>query len=231
MDEEYTPQIRPTHRLELRVRGLVSNIREGPYITHNYIASHVQFLKKVNEGRGRQYNVWRILPVGGKFNSRGDVLALLVWYLMLVYAAVAIPLACFCEVTSINIANLIVLAIMCVYHLTAIYLVISNMKKLKTLWCTTLTTADKYIGLQNYFIDITADNAKEIHCVTASQKTKIVQNMTNHRMNQVVLMLMTASYLRGRRRDPIICLSVLAVLCLVGLVVQLETMRVVLHDH
>lgn len=65
----------------------------SPYITHNYIASHVQFLKKVNEGRGRQYNVWRILPVGGKFNSRGDVLALLVWYLMLVYAAVAIPVS------------------------------------------------------------------------------------------------------------------------------------------
>lgn len=65
----------------------------SPYITHNYIASHVQFLKKVNEGRGRQYNVWRILPVGGKFNSQGDVLALLVWYLMLVYAAVAIPVS------------------------------------------------------------------------------------------------------------------------------------------
>lgn len=65
----------------------------SPYITHNYIASHVQFLKKVNEGRGRQYNVWRILPVGGKFNSRGGVLALLVWYLMLVYAAVAIPVS------------------------------------------------------------------------------------------------------------------------------------------
>lgn len=65
----------------------------SPYITHNYIASHVQFLKKVNEGRGRKYNLWRIFPLGGRFNSRGDVLALLTWYLMLVYAAVAIPVS------------------------------------------------------------------------------------------------------------------------------------------
>ncbi|XP_022318427.2 uncharacterized protein LOC111121430 [Crassostrea virginica] len=231
MDEENAPQIRPTHRLELRVRGLISNIREGPYITHNYIVSHVRFLRKVNDEEGRPYNVCRILPVGGTFNTRGDVLALLVWYLMLVYAALAIPLACFCEENSINIANLIVLAIMCVYHLTAIYLIFSNMKKLQALWCTTKTTAEKYIGLQNYFMDITKDNTKEIHCVTPKQRKKIVQKMTNRKSNQVVLMLITSSYMRSRRRDPVLCLGVLALLCLVGIVVQLETLRVVMHDH
>lgn len=64
-----------------------------PYITHNYIVSHVHFLRKVNDEEGRPYNVCRILPVGGTFNTRGDVLALLVWYLMLVYAALAIPVS------------------------------------------------------------------------------------------------------------------------------------------
>ena len=49
--------------------------------------------------------------------------------------------------------------------------------------------------------------------------------------NQVVLMLITSSYMRSRRRDPVLCLGVLALLCLVGIVVQLETLRVVMHDH
>ncbi|XP_048760122.2 uncharacterized protein LOC125669563 isoform X2 [Ostrea edulis] len=177
MDEDYTKQIRPSHRLELRVKGVINHIREGPYITHNYLVSHVHFLRKVNEEKGLR--VCRVLPFGGSFNIRGDIVALLVWYIMLVYAIVAIPLACYCEETSINICNVIILATMCVYHLIAIYVIFSNVKKLKAMWCTTLTTAEKYHGLQNSFIDVTADNAKEIHCIAASQRQKIVQNITN----------------------------------------------------
>ncbi|XP_061197695.1 uncharacterized protein LOC133205823 [Saccostrea echinata] len=229
MDEEKTKQIRPSHRLELRVKGLVNNIREGPYITHNYLASHVRFLKKVNEEES--HNVYRVLPFGGSFNSRGDVVALLVWYFMLIYAITAIPLACYCEDLSINICNIIILATMVVYHLTAIRLIFSNVKKLKAMWCTTLTTAEKYLGLQNYFIDVTTDNAKEIHCVATKQRQKIIQKMTNKNSKQVVVMLMTSSYLRSRLRDPVICLSVMAIFCLIGLVVQLETLRVVAHNH
>lgn len=64
-----------------------------PYIVHNVLVNHVEFLKEVNcEDEPR---VFRIFPFGGSYRTAGDVIALITWYFMVVYPCVAIPVSIF----------------------------------------------------------------------------------------------------------------------------------------
>ncbi|KAJ8305997.1 hypothetical protein KUTeg_016542 [Tegillarca granosa] len=172
---EISENARPKHRLEVKERGRFENIREGPYIVHNVLVNHVEFLKFVNQEN--EPRVFRIFPFGGSHRAAGDVIALLTWYFMVVYPCVAIP-----------------------------------------------TTAERYIGLENYFTDITMENKEDLHIVNTHQRQTILKKLNFISDRRVVIMLCTSSYWRSRVIDPVLCLSFLTALCIAGIIVQLETM-------
>jgi len=60
-----------------------------PYITHNILISHADFLKTSN--KDKELNLYRIFPTGGGYNYIGDIVALIVWYFVVVFIIVSIP--------------------------------------------------------------------------------------------------------------------------------------------
>jgi hypothetical protein len=60
-----------------------------PYITHNILISHANFLKTSN--KDKELNIYRIFPIGGGYNYIGDIVALIVWYFVVVFIIVSIP--------------------------------------------------------------------------------------------------------------------------------------------
>ncbi|XP_052098458.1 uncharacterized protein LOC127733155 [Mytilus californianus] len=215
---------RPRHRLEIKKRGHLDNIREGPYITHNVLITHADFLKSTN--KDKDLTLYRIFPTGGGYNYIGDIVALVTWYFVVVFIVASIPIACYCENKVINIANAIVLCIILIYHIIALYAVTKNRKKFRRAWFVTETSAEKYMGLQNYFVDVSIDNALELHFVNNGQRQKIITMLSNKQVRSMLLMLCTKSYWRSRVVDPIICLSVTSCICLIGMFVQIITLRV-----
>lgn len=219
---EISENARPKHRLEVKERGRFENIREGPYIVHNVLVNHVEFLKFVNQEN--EPRVFRIFPFGGSHRAAGDVIALITWYFMVVYPCVAIPIACYCDNRLVNIGNSVALCVLAMYHLVAIYIIIKNKKKLKRMWYTAITTAERYIGLENYFTDITMENKEDLHIVNTHQRQTILKKLNFISDRRVVIMLCTSSYWKSRVIDPVLCLSFLTALCIAGIIVQLETM-------
>lgn len=214
---------RPSHRLEIRDKGPLESVREGPYICHNTLITHTEFLKSTNSIK--EPRVYRILPTGGARSNIGDIFALLTWYLLCVYSISAIPIACYCENAVINITNAAILSMLLMYHIIAIYAITKNRKKIRRMLCVAETTAERYQGFQNYFFDVLSDNNEQLTLLNLKQRRKLQQEIVIRRGKPMVVMLSTKSYWRDRVILPIICLIVLAVLSLIGMVVQLETMR------
>ncbi|KAK3091795.1 hypothetical protein FSP39_022676 [Pinctada imbricata] len=211
------------HRMELRERGHLHNIRVGPYNSHNLLVTHAKFLRSTNDDPGPR--VYRLFPFGGTFSLAGDIVGLLTWYLLLVYTVVTIPLACYCDVAQLNITNAVILAILCMYHICAIYFVFRNKAKLKKMWFIAKTTAKNYKGWQNSFLNVTPRDTKELQLLGTNQRQEVVQKMCAKRDRFAMLMLCAASYWRTSVIDPVICLSVLAVLSLTSIIVQIETIK------
>ena len=51
--------------------------------------SHANFLKTSN--KDKELNIYRIFPIGGGYNYIGDIVALIVWYFVVVFIIVSIP--------------------------------------------------------------------------------------------------------------------------------------------
>lgn len=62
-----------------------------PYITHNVLITHADFLKSTN--KDKDLTLYRIFPTGGAYNYIGDVVALLTWYFVVVFIIAAIPVS------------------------------------------------------------------------------------------------------------------------------------------
>lgn len=222
-DKEWTPQQnRPRHRLEERNRSFLENLREGPYITHNVLITHAEFLKSANKDAALR--VYRIFPTGGGYNYCGDIFALITWYFIVVFIITAIPLACFCENSMLNISNAIILTIILMYHLVAIYGVTKNKKKFRRAAYIAETPADKYLGLQNHFEDVSLDGVLDTSFLNSLQKQKIVTMLSERKGASMLVMLCTKSYWKNRVIAPTICLSLTAILCLIGIFVQVVTL-------
>lgn len=219
---EIQDEERPRHRLEVKNRGHLENIREGPYITHNLLISHGDFLKTSN--KDKELNLYRIFPTGGGYNYIGDIVALIVWYFVVIFIIVSILLACYCENKIVNVTNSIVLCVIMMYHIIAVYAVIKNRKKFRRACYIAETSADKYMGLQNYFVEVTIDNASEQHFINSSHRQKIITTLSNKKEKSMLMMLCTKSYWRNRVIDPIICLSVTSVISFVAIFVQIITL-------
>ncbi|XP_033737078.1 uncharacterized protein LOC117325187 [Pecten maximus] len=214
---------RPSHRLEVRDRAALVNFREGPYICHNTLVTHAEFLKAANDAK--EPRVFRVLPVGGANSNIGDVFALVTWYFLCVYSCCVIPIACYCENTVINIVNTTVSCVLLMYHITAIYAITKNRKKVRRMLCLAETTADRYQGYQNYFFDVRSNNTEQLSFLNLKHRRKLQQEIVIRQGKGMVVMLCTKSYWRSRIIYPIVCLSVLSVLSLIGVIVQLETMK------
>lgn len=166
----------PRHRYEIKNRGHLDSIREGPYITHNVLITHANFLKTTNEDN--KLTVYRIFPSGGGYNYIGDIIALVTWYFIVVYVIAVIPIACYCETKLVNIINTIVLCIIMMYHIIAVYGVTKNRKKFRRASYVIEVSANKYMGLQNYFIDVTASNVSEHNFINSTQRQKILLTLS-----------------------------------------------------
>ncbi|XP_060065282.1 uncharacterized protein LOC132545604 [Ylistrum balloti] len=214
---------RPSHRLEIRDKGPLTSFREGPYICHNTLIAHAEFLKAANDVK--EPRVFRVLPVGGASSNIGDVFALVTWYFLCVYSCCVIPIACYCENTVINITNAAILCVLLMYHIIAIYTITKNKKKLRRMLFLAETTADRYQGFQNYFFDVRSNSTDQLTFLNLKHRRKLQQEIAVRQGKGMVVMLCTKSYWRSRIVYPVICLAILSVFSLVGVIVQLETMK------
>ncbi|OWF45976.1 uncharacterized protein LOC110456348 [Mizuhopecten yessoensis] len=214
---------RPSHRLEVRDKGSLASFREGPFIGHNTLVTHAEFLKVANYNQ--EPRVFRLLPVGGASNFIGDVFSLIIWYFMCVYSCCVIPIACYCDNTVINIANAAVLCVLLMYYIIGIYTITRNKTKLKRMLCVAETTADRYQGYQNYFFEVGSNNTEQLTFLNMKHRKKLRQEIVIRKGKGMVVMLCARSYWRSRIIYPIICLAVLSLFNLIGVIVQLETMK------
>ena len=71
-----------------------------PYITHNLLISHGDFLKTSN--KDKELNLYRIFPTGGGYNYIGDIVALIVWYFVVIFIIVSILVGILVIVLTVN---------------------------------------------------------------------------------------------------------------------------------
>ena len=62
-----------------------------PYVLHNHLIAHNEFLRK--ENGAEQPRTFRIFPTGGSNSGVGDVVALLAWFCVIIFPCVAIPVS------------------------------------------------------------------------------------------------------------------------------------------
>ncbi|KAL5021734.1 hypothetical protein ScPMuIL_000889 [Solemya velum] len=187
----------------------------GPYVLHNSLISHIEAVKTANGvDEPRLYRIW---PV-----ALGDVISVIVWYTQMAYTIAAVVMAFYLGNVPRTV-NSVVLSLLIVVCILTIYIISKNQKNIRRMWY--VCKADTSFPPSRQ-VCLTADVLQAFPHVTGRQRQNILQHICSSKEQNATLLLTSRSYWRRNVLIPIVVHVFLGLLCLVAIIVQLETFEI-----
>lgn len=209
---------------EARTNHPLYSFLYGPYWQHQFLVDTVLEMKRQNgvyaEMKGR------LLPLApAQSQPIGRLVALTSWLVNILLPLVFIVVCCLCYSDWMVCGCSIALCILITFHSIAVFFVLHNSKIVGRLWFVCKVDLHSYFDRENSIAEVTLETVGSIQFLSAGQRADVISRLARKPGKKAVMMVCARSFRASRILHPLLCLTLLIILCLAALIVGVDMLR------